>query len=67
MTTSTDPFQGMSPEDKARAQAYQANQRSIALKRQKAARDLLAPKGPAKAVRDAWAPVTGRSRARRAD
>lgn len=52
-----DPYRGMSPEDRARAEAYAAEQRAIQTKREAAARALLAPPGPAKAVKDAWEPV----------
>lgn len=52
-----DPFRGMSPEDRARAQAYVANQKAIQAKREAAARALLAPPGPAEAVKAAWQPV----------
>jgi len=52
-----DPFRGMSPEDRARAQAYVTNQKAIQAKREAAARRLLAPKGPAEAVKAAFQPV----------
>lgn len=52
-----DPFRGMSPEDRARAAAFQVNQRAIQAKREAAARALLAPAGPAAAVKVAWQPV----------
>lgn len=53
-----DPFRGMSAEDRARAKAFVDNQRTIAARREAAARRLLAPPGPAQAVREAWAPVS---------
>jgi hypothetical protein len=52
-----DPFRGMTPEDRARAQAYAANQKAIQARREAAARALLAPPGPAAAVKAAWQPV----------
>lgn len=52
-----DPFRGMSPEDRARAQAYVTNQKAIQARREAAARALLAPAGPAAAVNAAWQPV----------
>lgn len=57
MTAPTDPFRGMTPEDRARAVAYAAEQRAIQAKREAAARALLAPAGPAGAVKAAWQPV----------
>lgn len=53
----SDPWVGMTAEDAERARAFIANQRSIQAKRQAAARALLAPPGPALAVRAAWAPL----------
>lgn len=61
-----DPYRGLSAEDRARAQAYAAEQRAIQVKREAAARALLAPAGPAKAVKDAWGPVKDALDARRA-
>lgn len=55
--TAPDPFRGLSTDDRARAQAYVTNQAAIQRKREAAARALLAPAGPAKAVKDAWGPV----------
>lgn len=52
-----DPFRGMDPEDRARAQAFVVNQRAIQVKREQAARALLAPAGPAAAVKAAFQPV----------
>jgi hypothetical protein len=57
MTAPTDLFRGMTPEDRARAVAYAAEQRAIQTKREAAARTLLAPAGPAEAVKAAWQPV----------
>lgn len=53
----TNPFRGMSPEDAERAKAYVANQRAIHARRQAAAMALLAPPGPAAAVKALWGPV----------
>lgn len=52
-----DPYAGMSPEDAARARANQENALAIQRKREDAARALLAPPGPAAAVKAAWRPV----------
>ena len=52
-----DPFRGMSPEDRARAKAFQANQKAIQARREAAARAHRAPEGPANAVKAAWQPV----------
>lgn len=52
-----DPYRGLSPEDRARAVAHNAERLAIQRKREDAARALLAPPGPAKAVKDAWEPV----------
>lgn len=52
-----DPFRGMSPEDRARAQAYVVNQRAIQARREAAARALRAAEGPANTVKAAWGPV----------
>jgi len=52
-----DEFVGMTPEDEARARAYRAEQTRIQKARERAARALLAPPGPAQAVRAAWAPL----------
>lgn len=57
-TNPADPFVGMTAEDAARARAFQDNQRAIQRRREAHARALLAPPGPAQAVREAWAPVT---------
>lgn len=61
-----DPYRGMSADDRARAQAHTANQRAIQVKREAAARALLAPAAPAKAVKDAWGPVKDALDARQA-
>lgn len=52
-----DPYIGMTPEDRDRAEAHAANQRRIQEARQRAARALLAPPGPARDVKAAWAPL----------
>lgn len=61
-----DPYRGMSPEDRARAQAYVANQKAIQARREAAARALLAPAAPAAAVKAAWQPVKDAQDAQRA-
>lgn len=61
-----DPFRGMSPEDRARAAAFQANQQAIQARRETAARRLLAPTGPAQAVHEAWGPLRDALEARKA-
>lgn len=62
----SDEFVGMTPEDEARARAYRAEQLAIQRKREAAARALLAPPGPAAAVRRAWAPLKAAVAARKA-
>lgn len=57
MTAAEDPYVGMSPEDAARARAHLENQAAIQRKREDAARALLAPPGPAEAVKAAWRPL----------
>lgn len=52
-----DPYVGMSDEDRARAIAFRSEQIRLQEARRKAARALLAPPGPALAVRAAWAPL----------
>lgn len=52
-----DAWAGLSAADRARAIAYQENQRAILAKREAAMRALLAPPGPAEAVKTAWEPV----------
>lgn len=52
-----DPYAGMSAEDADRARLFVANQQAIQRKREAAARALLAPPGPAAAVKAAWRPV----------
>lgn len=52
-----DPYVGMTDEDRERAMAYRAEQIRLQEARQRAARALLAPPGPARAVRAAWAPL----------
>lgn len=61
-----DPYVGLSDEDRARAVAHAANQRRIQEARVRAAKALLAPPGPARAVRAAWAPLKAAVDARRA-
>ena len=64
--TLPDPYAGMTPEDVARTKAYAANQRAIQVKREAAARALLAPTGPADAVKAAWEPLRQALEARKA-
>lgn len=52
----------LSPEDRARVIAHDANTRAIVEKRRTMARMLLAPPAPAQAVKDAWRAVTHRDR-----
>lgn len=61
-----DPYRGLSADDRARAQAHAASQRAIQTSREAAARRLLAPPGPAKAVKAAWEPVKDALDARKA-
>lgn len=61
-----DPYEGMTPEDAARARAHHEDGLAIARKREQAARALLAPPGPAEAVKAAWAPVRHAVEARKA-
>lgn len=61
-----DPYAGMTPEDAARARAHRENALAIQRKREAAARALLAPPGPANAVKAAWRPVRDFLDARRA-
>lgn len=52
-----DPYVGMTEADAARAFAHEQTQRTIQRKREAAAKALLAPPGPAAAVKAAWEPV----------
>lgn len=56
----TDPYLAMDPVDRLRAIAYAGNQKAIQQGRERAARALLAPPGPARTVKVAWAPVSPR-------
>lgn len=53
----TDPYRGMTPEDAARARQHYQDALKVQKAREAAARALLAPPGPAQAVRDAWQPI----------
>ena len=64
--TSTDPYRGLSAEDRARAVAHNAERLAIQRAREEAARRLLAPAATAKAVKDAWGPVRDALEARKA-
>ena len=57
-----DPLAGLSAEDRARVQASDENAQKVLQARRDAARALLAPPGPAQAVRDAWEPVRAAQR-----
>lgn len=54
----TDPYAGMTPNDAARARQAGLEGARIQKARERAARRLLAPPGPAKEVRLAFGPIT---------
>lgn len=67
MTRDPSYYAGMSDEDVARSKASDENALRIAQGRRKAARALLAPPGPAKAVREAFQPLQEAAKDRRTD